>query len=203
MGRSTKIKISEKVKRAPKGKLFLISDFAEQGSDKAVRKSLRDLEQSNQLNRVYLGIYQKPNYNETLHITIPASPMEIAEAIARKNKWTIAPAKDLALNMLGLDTQIPNTYAYISDGPSRKITLDDGRIISFRHVTQRESLLSPTSSLVVEAFKSLGQDNVTDKILMQVKAKLTPSQLKQLTKDTASSRVWIREKVKMMNGDAK
>lgn len=198
MSRTTKEQILAKIKRAPKGKLFIINDFTSTGSDEAIRKTLHELAKEGTITRVYHGIYQKINHNEFLDLEIPATPLEIAEAIARKNRWTIAPAKDLALNQLGLDTQVPNSYDFISDGPSKTVDLADGRQITFRHVTQRESLLNPNSSLVVEAFKALGKERVTDQVLQQVRYKLSDAQFKQLQKDVVYSRAWIREKIRKM-----
>lgn len=199
MAKTTKERILAKIKRASKGRLFVTNDFVETGSSEAVRKVLHELNKEEVLVRVYAGIYQKPNYNAFLDMKIPAAPGEIAEAIARKNRWTITPAKDMALNVLGLDTQVPNSYVFISDGPSKTITLEDGRTIKFRHVAQRESRLSTSSALVVEAFKALGEEQVTDDVLQQVKHKLSPEQITQLKKDVTYSRAWIREKIKRMD----
>ena len=52
---------------------------------------------------------------------MPASPDELARAIARDQNWTIGPKGDAALNILGLSTQVPAIYSYITDGPYRKI----------------------------------------------------------------------------------
>lgn len=198
MEKSSKDKILAKIKRAPKGKLFILSDFSNLGSDGTIRKTLHEIENAGQLKRVYLGIYQKPDFDKFLNVPIPSSPTEIAETIGRKNNWTISPAKNLALNILGLDTQVPNTYDYVSDGPSKEFILENGTKITFRHVTQRESLLHSTSALIVEALKEIGSEKVDDQVLKQIKSKLTDKQLAQLEKDTKYTRVWIREKIKRM-----
>lgn len=193
--RTVRDKMTAKVKASPKGRLFIVSDFEELGSYDAVRKELGKLTNEGMLNRVHIGIYQKPNYNHFLNRVVPPSPIEIAETIARKNNWTIVPAKDLALNVLGLDNQVPNVYHFISDGPTKVIKLNKGVILHFRHVTQREILMNRTSALVIEAFKQLGEENVTDYVLNQVFSKLNTKQLNQLNKDMKYSRVWIKEKV--------
>ncbi|MEO1768788.1 DUF6088 family protein [Candidatus Enterococcus ferrettii] len=199
MAKTTKERILAKVKRASKGRLFVTNDFIETGSSEAVRKVLHELNKEEILIRVYSGVYQKPNYNAYLEMKIPAATTDIAEAIAKKNCWTITPAKDMALNLLGLDTQVPNSYVFISDGPSKTIRLNDGRIIKFRHVTQRESRLSTSSALVVEAFKALGEESVTDDVLQQIKHKLSTNQINQLKKESTYSRAWIRKKIKRMD----
>ncbi|TRW66647.1 DUF6088 family protein [Lactococcus lactis] len=198
MMKSVKEKIEAKIKASPRGKIFVISDFEKLGAYNSVRIALSELSKEGLLERVHLGIYQKPKYSELFRQNIPATPDEIARAIARKNNWKIAPAKDLALNLLGLDTQVPNRYDYISDGPTKTVQLEDGRALYFRHVTQRESLMAETSSLVIEALKQLGEENVTETVLRQIVSKLTDTQLKRLEKDAKNSRVWIKEKIKQM-----
>lgn len=198
MGKTLKEKIIARIKASPKGRLFIVSDFSDLGSTNSIYKIVAELVKSGDLVRVHLGIYQKPKYSTLFGQNIPATPEAIAQAIARKNNWVIAPAKDLALNLLGLDTQVPNRYDYISDGPTKKVQLEDGRTLSFRHVTQRESLMAETSSLVIEALKQLGEENVTESVLRQIASKLTDTQLKRLEKDAKNSRVWIKEKIKQM-----
>ena len=44
----------------------------------------------------------------------------VAHALARKFNWHIQPAGDAALNLLGLSTQVPVCWIYLSDGPSRE-----------------------------------------------------------------------------------
>lgn len=63
------------------------------------------------------GLYRKPRRSAFLDKPVPASPNEIAEALARKFEWCIAPYGDTALNQLGVDPQVPSIVRYVSDGP--------------------------------------------------------------------------------------
>ena len=196
--RTVKEKIRAKIRRASKGTLFTTSDFGDLGSYSSVRKVICELLKSGELVKVYPGIYQKPVLSELLNENIPALPSEIAKKYAQKNRWEIAPAGDTALNILSLDTQVPNVYEYISDGPNKEIVLDYGQKIKFRHVQQREMKMNPTSSLVIEALKRLGKDNVTDKEIRIIRSKLTDEQITKLQEDAKTSRVWIRSLVREM-----
>lgn len=200
LSRTAKGMVEEKIKRAPKGKLFVLSDFSELGSYKAIQKTVSQMMGADLLLPVYAGVYKKPNFNELLKKEIPALPSEIAEAYARKNNWKIAPAGDIALNQLGLTTQVPNTYQYISSGPTRKLELENGRKIEFKHVELRESDMPQVSSLVIEALKALGKDNIDEKVLQIIKTKLTDKELRQLSKNVTRARSWIRDAVLIMEG---
>ena len=196
--KTNKEKIVAKIRRAPKGTLFSLKDFQSIGEYGAIKKVILGLVKEGALIHVYNGIYQKPNYSDFLKVNVSASPREIAEKYAKKNQWEIAPAGVMALNILGLDTQVPNTYHYISDGPTREIELKNGKKIKYRHVQEKDIKMSRTSSLVIEALKQLGRENITDYDLAKIKSKLDDEKMKQLRKDSTQSRVWIRDAIKKM-----
>lgn len=195
---AVKDKIKNRVRVAPKGKVFVLSDFASLGNYKTIQKQVNLLVQEGELRQLHRGIYQKPKYNELVQRPVPASAEEIAAAYARKNRWKISPAGELALNKLGLSTQVPVQYHYVSSGPSKEIELDNGRKITFRHVTQRESDMHPVSATVIEALKTLGQENVSDKTIKKISSRLNDKQYEQLRKDSVNARSWIRDLINKM-----
>lgn len=109
--------INEIVREAKPGAIFVPSDFAEAGAADAVRKALSRMVESGELERPMRGLYRKPRRSAFLDKPVPASPNEIAEALARKFEWCIAPYGDTALNQLGVDPQVPSIVRYVSDGP--------------------------------------------------------------------------------------
>ena len=81
--------------------------------------------------------------------------------------WTISPSGDIALNKLGLSTQVPTVWSYISDGPYREFAWDNIRL-KYKHKTNRViSLLSESTILVVEAIRTLGKERI-DRFLLSV-----------------------------------
>ncbi|MCP8858168.1 DUF6088 family protein [Latilactobacillus fuchuensis] len=189
-------KINNKVKRAPKGTLFILADFSNlEAPYNTIKDAVRKLVETEKLRIIYRGIYQKPNYSKTLQRMVPALPSEIAETYARKNDWRIIPAGETALNQLGLTTQVPNSYEYRSNGPSREIILKNGKKIKFRSTVSRDINMIYTSALVIEAFKALGENNVNSENLSIIKRKLTIDQFEQLKKDVLLSRNWIKDLV--------
>ncbi len=143
--------IKKRIALAEPGTVFLTSDFTDIATTTTVRKCLgRQVEEKN-IRRIMDGVYEKPVYSKLLKEYIPANPDAIAYAIARSFRWTIAPCGDVALNKLGLSTQVPVVWSYISDGPYRKFSWDN-ITLSFKHRANREiSFMSETTTLVVEA----------------------------------------------------
>ncbi len=66
------------------------------------------------------GVYDKPAYSNLLQEVAAPDPEQIAEALARSYNWTIAPSGNTALNLLGLSTQVPANWVFISSGPYKK-----------------------------------------------------------------------------------
>ena len=137
------------------------------------------------------GVYEKPVYSKLLKEYLPANPDTIAYAIARSFHWTIAPCGDVALNKLGLSTQVPVVWSYISDGPYREYSW--GNItLSFKHRANREiSFMSETTTLVVEALKTLGKERIDDSIILHLKRRLPEAEKKKMLKETTDVSEWI------------
>lgn len=190
--------INEIVREAKPGAIFVPSDFAEAGAADAVRKALSRMVESGELERPMRGLYRKPRRSAFLDKPVPASPNEIAEALARKFEWRIAPYGDTALNQLGVDPQVPSIVRYVSDGPYR--TYQYGPYaIEFRHSANRDlSSLSPVAATVVQALKALGKDRLTEEALDAISSRLDDSQLEKLASETRNTTSWVRDAIKDM-----
>lgn len=190
--------INEIVREAKPGAIFVPSDFAEAGAADAVRKALSRMVESGELERPMRGLYRKPRRSAFLDKPVPASPNEIAEALARKFEWCIAPYGDTALNQLGVDPQVPSIVRYVSDGPYR--TYQYGPYaIEFRHSANRDlSSLSPVAATVIQALKALGKDRLTEEALDAISSRLDDSQLEKLASETRNTTSWVRDAIKDM-----
>ena len=135
------------------------SDFHHIADSDTVKKILLRLNNDGTIRRLKRGIYEYPEYSAFLKEYREPSPKKIANAIARNFGWSIIPSDNTALNLLGLSTQVPATWEYVSNGPYKNYTL--GKIkISFKHTSNKEITgMSPKSALVIQAVKALGKDN--------------------------------------------
>lgn len=183
--------IKNRIESAEPGTVFVTSDFSDIATITTVRKCLgRQVEQKS-IRRIIDGVYEKPVYSKLLNEYIPANPELVAYAIARNFHWTIAPCGDVALNKLGLSTQVPVVWSYISDGPYRKFAWDNINI-SFKHRTNREiSFMSDISTLVVEALKTLGKERVDEKVILSLKNRLPDKEKQILLEETTEVSEWI------------
>lgn len=190
--------IMKLVSEAEPGEVFVPGDFAEAGSAAAVRKALSRMVEAGELERPMRGLYRKPRQSVFLGTEVPASPDEIAEALARKFEWNIAPYGDTALNKLGVDSQVPSIVRYVSDGPYRTYRYGP-YTIEFRHTANRDlSRLSPIAATVVQALKALGKDGVTENQLNIISSQLDDAQMEKLVLETRNATSWVRAAVKDM-----
>lgn len=188
--------IRERIREAPDGRVFVSSDFADIADSNTIKQSLSRLVRDGDLRRIIRGVFDRPRYSELLDEFVAPDVDEIAKALARSYHWTIAPSGMIALNMLGLSTQIPAKWSYISDGPYKTYELGRAKI-EFRHRTNKEiSGLSPISILVIQALKTLERENITDKTIQILSRRLNNDQKIALLTEGKEATDWIYAVVK-------
>ena len=189
---------------SPDGSVFTTVDFADVIENSRVGVILSRLEEDGVIRRVMRGIYDKPVYNDFLKEYIAPSPSLVAEALARNFGWTIVPCGDTALNILGLSTQVPAAWSYVSDGTYKEYTYDN-TTIKFKRTTNKEiSKLSYKTALIVQALKALGKDNIDDTIINKLKNDLTDEEKTTAPLEAKAATSWIYEYIKQIcKGDEK
>lgn len=119
---------------------------------------------------------------------------QVANAIARNFGWHIAPCGDTALNLLGLSTQVPAVWQYVSDGPYREYTVGNLQL-KFKHTSNKDLAgQSYMTSLFTQALKALGKDGIDDKTVQKLREK--GKNLPDLLIETQHGTVWIFEMMK-------
>lgn len=143
----------------------MTSDFSDISSLSTIRKCLGRCVNEGLIKRVFDGVYEKPHYSKLLNEYLPINPDKVAYALARKYHWTIAPCEYIALNKLGITTQVPTVWTYVSDGPYRNFNWDNIHL-KFKHKTNREiSGLSQKTILIIEAIRALGKEKIDTHVI--------------------------------------
>lgn len=192
--------LEERIAEFEKGTLFSIQDFCDTTSYSTVKKSLQRLEKQNKIMRAIDGIYLSPSCSTLTGERFLPAPENIAQYIAKKNKWSIAPSGNRCLNILGLSTQLPMEYVYVCDGPSRRYDYL-GTPITFKHVPQKEIRdISIASAVVIQALKILGKDHVDDDIIRQIRDRLSHEEKEQILRECVGITKWIRSYIESICG---
>lgn len=98
--------IEAEILNKPSGSVFVASDFVDSASYDNIRQIFSRLENEGKIRRILPGIYDKPLYSKILDQKVAPDINAVAEAIARKNNWSIIPSGNVALNLLGISTQV-------------------------------------------------------------------------------------------------
>ena len=179
---------------------FTINDIIELGSYNNLRKTLERMTKDKIIRRLIRGVYDIPKYNKTFNMYTPPSIDGIAKAIARNFNWDIYPTGNYALNVLGLSTQIPSKYIYISSGPYRKYVYEENTI-EFKHASLRETnSFSYNTNLVIQAIKELGKENINYNNLKAIANNFSLEELENICNESKNTTVWIYECIKRMRG---
>ena len=182
----------ENIMSENQGKIFSINDFYELGTKNTIKSVLYRLNKEGKVVRLLDGLYTKPKYSKILKEYSYPDINAVAKKIADKFSWTIVPAEDMALNYVGISTQVPNEHIYISDGDYREYLYRNKKII-FKHTTNRDitSYLRELS-ILIQAIKAFGKDKISERDIKRL-AFYAERIKEDLKKDTLKLPFWIQE----------
>ena len=196
-------KMEDRIRNSPKGTIFLTSDFTDLASSDAANRALLRLEEAGLIRRILFGVYEYPDYNAFLDEYAEPSPDAVAHALARKFGWTIVPCGDTALNRLGLSSQVPAVWLYVSDGTYKEYTYGK-TVIRFKRTTNKEiSEISYKTALVIQAVKALGKENITDEIKNKIASTTTDEEKAKMFAEAKYATSWIYDVIKEICGGAR
>ncbi len=195
MTESVQNRIENKIKSMKKGSIIFPSNFDDFGNVEAVKKSLLRLKNKKFLVRLAHGIYLYPKQDKLLGVLYP-SIEDIANAIAERDKARIIPTGIKALNQLGLSNQIPMNIIFLTDGTARTIVVGK-RTLKFKRTTPKNlAVKGEITSLVIQALKEIGKDNITDEQLNRIKNHLKLEKKENIEHDIKLAPAWIAEIMK-------
>ena len=189
------------IERAEAGSVFVSTDFTDITDKKTVNMGLIRLADEGLIKKILFGVYYKPEFSELLCEAVAPSPNKVAHALARNFGWTIVPCGDTALNLLGLSTQVPSQWVYVSDGAYKEYTFDN-TTIKFKRTTNKEiSKVAYKTALTIQALKALGKENITKQVISRLKKILTDEEKEKMLAESKSATSWVLELIKIICKD--
>ena len=177
---------------------FTSSDFSDIDNYKMISKSLETLDDKGIIKRARRGIYYIPKYNELLGIEEAPSINEIAKAIARQYNLIIIPSGNYALNLIGLSTQVPIKYVYITNGAYNEYEVGNNTIY-FKHSTSREINNLPYKILIcIQALKTIGKNNIDENVIKKISCFLDDGDKNNLKTKNYRITSWIHDILKSL-----
>ena len=189
------------IENAETGSVFVSTDFTDITDKKTVNMGLIRLADEGLIKKILFGVYYKPEFSKLLGEAVAPSPNKVAHALARNFGWTIVPCGDTALNLLGLSTQVPSQWVYVSDGAYKEYTFDN-TTIKFKRTTNKEiSKVSYKTALTIQALKALGKENITEQVILRLKKILTDEEKEKMLAESKSATAWVLELIKIICKD--
>ncbi|MDZ4169748.1 MAG: DUF6088 family protein [Coriobacteriia bacterium] len=197
--RGYKAEVFRRIEEMPPGTVFGLAEFSDVAGSDSVRQAIKALADAGQIERVLRGFYFKPKMSAVLSEPVPPRPDDVARAIARANRWTIAPSGQVALNELGLSEQVPMLWTYVSDGPYRAYSFRGADLRFKRGVNSETTGLSETTLLVIQALKALGREAVGDAEIEAIARRLSDEQKTVLLDESRHATAWVRRAAKQIS----
>ena len=190
--------IRDRIRQSEYGMVYVAVDFVDICDKTNINAYLARLAEEGLIRRVMRGVYYKAEYNEMLGEYVTPAVDNVAQALARNFGWTIVPSGDAALNILGLSTQVPATYVYVSDGTYKEYTFHN-ITIQFKRPTNREvSKLSYKTALIIQALKALGKDRIDDSIITRLQSILAAEEKAIMLLEAKTATAWIYDYIKQI-----
>ena len=188
--------ITKRINKSPFGSAFVTSDFTDLAEYETAKKTLARLEKKGTLRRVLRGVYDKPKFSSLLQEYAAPVPDQIAHAIARNYNWIISATGNTALNQLGLSTQVPADWSYISSGPYKEYAFGNVTL-TFSHRSNSQMIgMSETTLLLIQALKAIGQGNTSGADIKQIRRRLSYDDCQTILSESRRTFSWIYELIK-------
>ncbi len=182
----------------PIGSLVFLSDFSDYDTAFTCRALARKCKDG-EFARIAQGIYAKPNI--TKFGPLYPSVHEVVKAIARRDNAKVLPTGETALNQLGLSTQVPLRMVYLTSGSARDIEVNGTNVKLKRSVPKTFAFKSDFLSLLHQALKALGKENVTEQELDKIKTLIAMHpETEAMEHDLKLMPVWMRKLIKDLKG---
>jgi len=178
------------IQKADQGKVFTPFDFLHLGSRAAVDQALSRLVRQGAIRRLRRGFYDKPREHEIFGTLLPDAT-KIANALAKQAKLRIQPSGAYAANLLGLSEQVPLKLTFLTDGPSRTVTVGQ-QTVMLKHTTPKNmATAGRISGLLIQALRHMKQLQMDEKEILRLAQTLSDADKCILRQDAHLAPAWI------------
>jgi len=183
-------KLKSRIYGHGRGSVFTRKDFLDLGGRDAVDKALSRLATRGEVRRLARGLYEYPREHPELG-TLSPDIEKVAKALAGKDRLRLQPAGAYATNLLGLSEQVPAKAVFLTDGPSRTVKIGTQEIQLRRTTPRNMAAAGRLSGLLMQAFRHLGRQHITEQRMAHLKRTLPAKERNQLVKDLPLAPTWM------------
>lgn len=188
--------LRKRIEVMPEDSVLFRSDFPEYHPE-FVGETLSELTNEGVLVKLSQGVYAKPRMSR-FGAVLP-SVEKIVQSIAIRDNAEVLPSGMTALNVLGLSTQVPMNYTYLTTGSERTIKLTNRQVVLKRGVPKNVCYETRLIALLVQALRTLKQENVGHEEMQTIRTLIAKEPDKEtLAKDVDKMPAWMKRIIKPM-----
>lgn len=162
------------------------------GNRAAIDQALSRLTERGQLIRAGRGVYMRPIASR--FGTRTPSVEQAVEALATQKGEVIVSSGAAAANALGLTTQVPVRFVYLTSGRNRKMRLGE-QVVELRHAPRWQLVLANRpAGEAVRALAWLGPEKA-EAALTTLKRKIPPSVFGELVAAAPQLPTWLAQSI--------
>ena len=103
---------------------------------------------------------------------------------------------ETAQNMLGLSTQVPMNYVYLTSGSARRIEVGPRTVTFKRSVPKNFATQNEFLAILIQAMKSIGVERMTDNHRAVIKGLLHKNlPIDTFEQDLKTAPIWVRKTI--------
>jgi hypothetical protein len=184
--------VTVRIKKRGRGWVFTPKQFLDLGSRQGVDLVLHRLKAADSIRQLARGLYDYPVQDPVLGTVAPSAD-QIARALVVRDVIRLQPSGAYAANILGLSEQVPSRVIFLTDGPTRKVTLGKREII-LQHTTPRNmATAGRKSGTIIQALRYLGKDQVDDQMIAILRRQISDEERPKIHKDLQHAPEWIAD----------
>lgn len=188
--------LRQRIEAMPGDSILFRSDFPEYHAE-FVGGTLSELVNEGILTKLAQGIYAKPRTSR-FGVVLP-SVDKVVQAIAARDNAQVLPSGMTALNVLGLSTQVPMNYTYLTTGSERVVKLANLQVTLKRGVPKNFCYQTRLIALLTQALRALKQENINEEELQTISSLISKETNKEsLIRDVDMMPAWMKRIVKPM-----
>ena len=187
--------IEKTIKKIPRGKIFFAESIYAKYPIKIVQRVLLKLVKNNEISTLCRGIYFRPKESRFF----PGSPIsprveEIIRAVSKKTGEIISVHGAVALNQIGLSTQVPMRAIYYTTGRSRHIKINEKNRIKLVHVNPKIIVMPKTVTChVVAALWFEGEKFLRPLVVKKIHERIGNEYFSEVLQHVDKMPVWMRK----------
>lgn len=187
--------IEKKIKKIPRQKIFSAESICCDSSIKAVKYVLNRLKKKNEIGIISHDLYFRPGKSRYLPgCPIPPWADRIIKAVSKKTGEIISVHPAVALNQIGLSTQVPVREIYYTTGRSRYIKVNGVNRIRLVHVNPKKIVMPNTVTChVITALWYEGKRYLKPRIVKKLHSRLKDKYFNEVLMHLDKMPAWMRK----------